>query len=85
MGQGMQACATCHGPQGRTTNSGYFPRIAGKPAANLCSQFIIFREGRCQSARMDMEARVTQVLEIKDRLRGQGKHAPVISQPRDSA
>ena len=30
--QRMQACTACHGKEGRSTPSGYFPRIAGKPA-----------------------------------------------------
>ena len=52
MGQRMQACAICHGPEGRATNSGYFPRIAGKPAGYLYNQLINFREGRRQNATM---------------------------------
>ena len=52
MGQRMQACATCHGKEGRATNSGYFPRIAGKPAGYLYNQLINFREGRRQNATM---------------------------------
>jgi cytochrome c553 len=31
MAQRMQACVVCHGREGRATNQGYFPRIAGKP------------------------------------------------------
>ncbi len=52
MGQRMQACATCHGKEGRATNSGYFPRIAGKPAGYLYNQLINFRDGRRQNATM---------------------------------
>lgn len=52
MGQRLQACATCHGKEGRATNSGYFPRIAGKPAGYLYNQLINFREGRRQNATM---------------------------------
>ena len=52
MGQRMQVCATCHGQEGRATNSGYFPRIAGKPAGYLYNQLINFREGRRQNATM---------------------------------
>ena len=52
MAQRMQACATCHGQEGRATNSGYFPRIAGKPAGYLYNQLINFREGRRQNATM---------------------------------
>ena len=52
MGQRMKACAACHGQEGRATNSGYFPRIAGKPAGYLYNQLINFREGRRQNATM---------------------------------
>ena len=52
MQERMQACATCHGKEGRATNSGYFPRIAGKPAGYLYNQLINFREGRRQNATM---------------------------------
>ena len=52
MQERMKACATCHGKEGRATNSGYFPRIAGKPAGYLYNQLINFREGRRQNATM---------------------------------
>lgn len=44
--QRVQACTPCHGKEGRATNAGYFPRIAGKPAGYLANQLINFREGR---------------------------------------
>ncbi len=40
------ACTTCHGKQGRATQDGYFPRIAGKPEGYLYNQLINFRDGR---------------------------------------
>ena len=40
------ACTVCHGKEGRATNSGYFPRIAGKPAGYLYGQLLNFRDGR---------------------------------------
>ncbi|KRC19981.1 c-type cytochrome [Acidovorax sp. Root219] len=40
------ACVTCHGKEGRATQEGYFPRIAGKPAGYLANQLINFRDGR---------------------------------------
>ncbi|MDB5842307.1 MAG: c-type cytochrome [Herminiimonas sp.] len=46
MAQRVQACAACHGKEGRATNDGYFPRIAGKPAGYLYNQLLNFREGR---------------------------------------
>src|SRR6476620_3508709 len=41
----VQGCVTCHGQSGQGTNSGYFPRIAGKPAGYLYNQLIAFRDG----------------------------------------
>lgn len=42
----VAACSACHGPQGRATPSGYFPRIAGKPQEYLYQQLLNFRDGR---------------------------------------
>jgi len=52
MAQRMQACTVCHGKEGLATNSGYFPRIAGKPAGYVYHQLLHFREGRRQNAGM---------------------------------
>jgi cytochrome c553 len=52
MEQRMQACVACHGQEGRATNQGYFPRIAGKPAGYLYNQLVNFRDGRRQNATM---------------------------------
>lgn len=41
-----RACTGCHGPQGRAGPDGYYPRLAGKPAAYLAEQLIAFRDGR---------------------------------------
>lgn len=46
LAQRVTACTVCHGKEGRATNQGYFPRIAGKPAGYLYNQLINFREGR---------------------------------------
>jgi cytochrome c553 len=46
MAQRMQACVVCHGKEGRATNQGYFPRIAGKPAGYLYNQLQSFKTGR---------------------------------------
>ncbi|MEJ8813056.1 cytochrome c4 [Variovorax ureilyticus] len=48
----MAACITCHGREGQATNSGYFPRLAGKPAGYLYEQLRSFRDGRRQQAEM---------------------------------
>ena len=44
--QRTQACTACHGAQGRAAPDGYYPRLAGKPAAYLYNQMLHFREGR---------------------------------------
>jgi cytochrome c553 len=41
----VQGCVTCHGQNGQGTSSGYFPRIAGKPAGYLYNQLAAFRDG----------------------------------------
>ena len=46
LAQRMQACTPCHGQEGRASNSGYWPRIAGKPAGYLFNQLQNFRDGR---------------------------------------
>lgn len=48
----MQACTVCHGKEGRATNTGYWPRIAGKPAGYLFNQLRNFRDGRRENAAM---------------------------------
>lgn len=40
------ACTACHGQEGRATQDGYFPRIAGKPQGYIYNQLVNFREGR---------------------------------------
>ncbi len=52
MAQRVMACTLCHGQEGRATSSGYFPRIAGKPAGYLYNQLLHFRDGRRQNAGM---------------------------------
>lgn len=49
----VQACTACHGKEGRATASGYFPRIAGKPAGYLFQQLQHFREGRRHNPSMN--------------------------------
>lgn len=44
--QRVAACIACHGREGATTNAGYFPRLAGKPAGYLFNQLVSFRDGR---------------------------------------
>jgi cytochrome c553 len=54
------ACTACHGKQGRAGPDGYYPRLAGKPAAYLYNQLLNFREGRRHYGLM------TQLLEPLD-------------------
>src|SRR6476620_161235 len=49
----VQGCVTCHGQSGQGTNSGYFPRIAGKPATYLYNQLVAFRDGTRSYAPMN--------------------------------
>lgn len=49
----VQACAPCHGAQGRGTSNDYFPRLAGKPEGYLANQLLAFREGRRRYAPMN--------------------------------
>jgi cytochrome c553 len=44
--QRMAACIACHGREGASTNAGFFPRLAGKPAGYLYNQLLSFRDGR---------------------------------------
>ena len=50
--QRVAACIACHGREGATTNAGYFPRLAGKPAGYLFNQLVSFRDGRRFNADM---------------------------------
>jgi len=52
MAHRVTVCTPCHGKEGRATNDGYYPRIAGKPAGYLYNQLINFREGRRHNAMM---------------------------------
>jgi cytochrome c553 len=52
LAQRLQACFACHGPEGRATADGFFPRIAGKPAGYLYNQLQSFRSGRRGNATM---------------------------------
>ena len=52
LGQRMQPCMVCHGPEGRATTQGFFPRIAGKPATYLYNQLVAFRDGRRSNSTM---------------------------------
>src|SRR3546814_11044985 len=46
--QRVLPCMACHGAQGRATNDGSYPRIAGQPAGYLYNQLLNFRDGRRQ-------------------------------------
>ena len=52
LAQRVQACATCHGKEGRSTEHGFYPRIAGKPAGYLYNQLDNFRAGRRSNSTM---------------------------------
>ncbi len=50
--QRVQPCSACHGKEGRATDQGFFPRIAGKPAGYLFNQLDNFRAGRRTNSTM---------------------------------
>ena len=52
----VQGCVTCHGQSGQGTHSGYFPRIAGKPAGYLYNQLVAFRDGTPQLSADELPA-----------------------------
>jgi cytochrome c553 len=52
MAQRAKACTACHGERGRAAADGYYPRLAGKPAAYLYEQLLAFRDGRRRYALM---------------------------------
>ncbi len=52
LAQRVQPCTQCHGKEGRSTNRGYYPRIAGKPAGYLYHQLLNFRDGRRRNETM---------------------------------
>lgn len=56
--QRIAACTTCHGVHGEgTPGSGYFPRLAGKPAAYLVRQMRYFQSGLRKYAPMEYTVR----------------------------
>ena len=44
--QRAAACIACHGREGATGNTAFFPRLSGKPAGYLFNQLRSFRDGR---------------------------------------
>jgi cytochrome c553 len=50
-GNGVQACAACHGPGGNSVTA-RIPSIAGQPRLFIENQLILFREGLRPSAQM---------------------------------
>lgn len=52
MAERLGACTACHGKEGRTINTEYLPRIAGKPSGYLFNQLMNFREDRRHNAAM---------------------------------
>lgn len=48
----VAACIACHGREGATGNSAFYPRLAGKPAGYLFNQLESFRDGRRTNADM---------------------------------
>jgi cytochrome c553 len=56
--QRIAACTSCHGLHGEgTPGSGYFPRLAGKPAVYLARQMQDFQDGRRKYPPMEYTVR----------------------------
>lgn len=56
--QRIAACTACHGPHGEgTPGSGFFPRLAGKPAGYLARQLHYFQLGLRRYAPMEYTVR----------------------------
>lgn len=56
--QRIAACTSCHGVHGEgTSGRGYFPRLAGKPAAYLARQMLDFSVGRRKYPPMQVTVR----------------------------
>lgn len=56
--QRIAACTSCHGVHGEgTPDSGYFPRLAGKPAEYLVRQMVNFQQGLRKYAPMEYTVR----------------------------
>ncbi len=53
MARRMAACISCHGKEGKTINTEYLPRIAGKPAGYLYAQLKHFQDGRRHNTAMN--------------------------------
>lgn len=52
LAQRLAACTACHGKEGRAMASGFYPRIAGKPAGYLYNQLVNFQSGRRTNGQM---------------------------------
>lgn len=74
MARRMAACISCHGKEGKTINTEYLPRIAGKPSGYLYAQLKHFQEGRRHNTAMNgllehlSDAYLRQIAEYFSRL-----------------
>jgi cytochrome c553 len=86
--QRVAACIACHGREGATTNAGYFPRLAGKPAGYLFNQLVSFRDGRrfnTDMAYMVQHMSDDYLREIADYFAGLDLPYPPVSPASDAA
>lgn len=77
LAQRLLLCASCHGEQGRAGPGGYYPRIAGKPAAYLYNQLKNFQTGQRSH---DLMARLVEPLS-DDYLRAIAQHFASLDLP----
>ncbi len=60
-----EACAECHGAEGRSTNSAV-PSLAGQPKQFITTQMVLFREGNRKDPKMSPEAANMSNADIND-------------------
>jgi len=58
VGDKLELCMSCHGEAGHPQMPGV-PSLAGRPAAELSSQLMLFRDGQRQNPQMVMAKRLT--------------------------
>ncbi len=77
----MKACIACHDAQGKVTNDGYYPRIAGKPEGYLYNQLLNFQHGRRNYPAMNYMVRHLPDAYLKDIARYFSEQHPPYAPP----
>lgn len=74
----LEACAACHGKQGRSDAEAYYPSIAGKPADYLYQQLRNFRDGRREQPVMERMLSTVSDSYLLDMARHYAAQAPAV-------